>query len=75
MTLLSTPTNRLSAPREQSPVRGLALSQLVHPSHEPVQDSVVEPLSENENTGLRNDHVIGEVCKSLHISAEIYRYL
>ncbi|KAE9363331.1 hypothetical protein N431DRAFT_141380 [Stipitochalara longipes BDJ] len=75
VTISSTPANRLNPPRERSPVRGLALSQLVHPSHEPVQNSVIEPLSENENAGLRNDHLIDEVCKFLHISGETYRYL
>ncbi len=75
VTLLSTPASRLNAPREISPARGLALSHLVHPSHEPVQNSVTEPSLESENGELRNDDVIEEVCKSLHISAETYRYL
>ena len=55
--------------------RGLALSQLIHPSHDPLPNSTAR-AEEGENIDERSRNaMISSVCHALQISSETYQVL
>jgi hypothetical protein len=67
--------NRLLNDPEKSPSRGLTLSQLLHPSHEPMQQDSADVNDEDMHDGQDSNIKIGHVCKTLGITMQTYHRL
>ena len=61
--------------QERSPPRGLTLSQLLHPSHEPMLQDSAKMNDEDMGDGRDLSRKIGNACKSLGITMQTYLWL
>jgi hypothetical protein len=68
------PQTILAPESEPSSRRGLALSQLLHPSHEPVQMRS-QDVPPEKNDELSKDAVVESLCRDLEISIEAFHSL